>query len=87
MSMRAASVVGIVWVAILLGTVAPVTDAMLVNPSPNDFQRYSPLNQITKQNVAVLTGDGVSHTWGPLGVVPEIKPAGGHNANYVFALP
>lgn len=40
-----------------------------------------------KQYVAVLTGDGVSHTSGPLGVVPEIKPARGHNAIYVFALP
>ncbi len=40
-----------------------------------------------KQYVAVLTGDGVSHTAGPLGLVPEIKPPRGHNAIYVFALP
>src|SRR5262245_34538939 len=41
----------------------PVTDEMLRNPSPNDWlmfsrtydaQRFSPLNQITKQNVAQL---------------------------------
>jgi alcohol dehydrogenase (cytochrome c) len=40
-----------------------------------------------KQYVAVLTGDGVSHTSGPLGHVPDIKPPRGHNAIYVFALP
>lgn len=40
-----------------------------------------------KQYVAVLTGDGVSHTSGPLGGGPEIKPVRGHNAIYVFALP
>jgi alcohol dehydrogenase (cytochrome c) len=40
-----------------------------------------------KQYVAVLTGDGVSHTSGPLGEVPDIKPPRGHNAVYVFALP
>jgi hypothetical protein len=40
-----------------------------------------------KQYVAVLNGDGVSHTSGPLGLAPEIKPARGHNAIYVFALP
>lgn len=42
----------------------PVTKAMLQNPSPDDWlmysrtydaQRYSPLNQITKQNVSKLT--------------------------------
>ncbi len=40
-----------------------------------------------KQYVAVLTGDGVSHTSGPLGMTPDIKPPRGHNAIYVFALP
>src|SRR5438477_4855078 len=43
---------------------APVTQAMLLNPSPDDWlmysrtydaQRYSPLNQINKQNVSRLT--------------------------------
>ena len=42
----------------------PVTRAMLLNPSPDDWlmfsrtydaQRYSPLNQINKQNVGRLT--------------------------------
>ena len=41
----------------------PVTDAMLLNPSPDDWlmfsrtydaQRFSPLNQINKQNVSQL---------------------------------
>src|SRR3954451_23409428 len=45
-------------------TVKPVTQAMLLNPPPDDWlmysrtydaQRYSPLNQITKQNVGRLT--------------------------------
>ena len=40
-----------------------------------------------KQYVAVLTGDGVSHTGAKLGLVPELKTARGHNAVYVFALP
>ena len=40
-----------------------------------------------KQYVAILTGDGVSHTGGPLGMTPDIKPPRGHNAVYVFALP
>jgi alcohol dehydrogenase (cytochrome c) len=59
---------------IVLGTIAtaaaqvknftPVTPAVLLNPSPDDWlmysrtydaQRYSPLNQINKQNVAGLT--------------------------------
>src|SRR3989454_7279879 len=44
--------------------VAPVTPAMLLNPPPDDWlmfsrtydaQRYSPLNQITKQNTGRLT--------------------------------
>ena len=43
---------------------APVTQAMLLNPSPDDWlmysrtydaQRYSPLNQINKQNVGRIT--------------------------------
>src|SRR5436305_8838586 len=42
----------------------PVTKAMLLNPSPDDWlmysrtydaQRFSPLNQINKQNVSTLT--------------------------------
>src|SRR5881296_2816271 len=45
-------------------TFSPVTPAMLLNPPPDDWlmysrtydaQRYSPLNQITKQNVGRLT--------------------------------
>jgi alcohol dehydrogenase (cytochrome c) len=40
-----------------------------------------------KQYVAVLTGDGVSHTSGPLARTPDITPPRGHNAVYVFALP
>src|SRR2546425_5582366 len=45
------------------GDFVPVTDQMLANPSPDDWlmfgrtydaQRYSPLRQITKQNVAQL---------------------------------
>src|SRR5262245_43746166 len=45
-------------------TVKPVTEAMLLNPPPDDWlmysrtydaQRYSPLNQINKQNVSRLT--------------------------------
>jgi alcohol dehydrogenase (cytochrome c) len=40
-----------------------------------------------KQYVAVLTGDGVSHTSGPLAQIPDIKPPRGYNAIYVFALP
>jgi len=44
-------------------TFVPVTQQMLENPSPNDWlmysrtydaQRFSPLNQIHKQNVAQL---------------------------------
>src|SRR3989442_10020245 len=43
---------------------SPVTSAMLLNPPPDDWlmfsrtydaQRYSPLNQITKQNAGRLT--------------------------------
>ena len=45
-------------------TVKPVTPAMLLNPPADDWlmysrtydaQRYSPLNQINKQNVSRLT--------------------------------
>src|SRR5881409_2318901 len=45
-------------------TFSPVTPAMLLNPGPDDWlmysrtydaQRYSPLNQINKQNVGRLT--------------------------------
>src|SRR5262249_23161448 len=44
--------------------ITPVTPAMLLNPSPDDWlmyirtydaQRFSPLNQINKQNVSRLT--------------------------------
>ena len=38
------------------------------------------------QYVAVLTGDGLSGTTGPLSIVSELKPERGHNAIYVFAL-
>src|SRR5438034_11608811 len=56
-----------VMTAPLLGQVQrfePVTDQMLLNPSPDDWlmysrtydaQRYSPLNQINKGNVSKLT--------------------------------
>jgi alcohol dehydrogenase (cytochrome c) len=40
-----------------------------------------------RQFVAILTGDGASHTSGKLALVPELKTARGHNAVYVFALP
>ena len=40
-----------------------------------------------RQYVAVLTGDGASHTGSKLGLVPDIRPARQHNAIYVFALP
>jgi len=40
-----------------------------------------------RQYVAILTGDGLSGTYGPLGVVPEVKVTREHNAIYVFALP
>ena len=39
-----------------------------------------------KQYVAVMTGDGLSGTSGPLAVVKELKPTRGHNSIYVFAL-
>jgi alcohol dehydrogenase (cytochrome c) len=39
-----------------------------------------------RQYVAVLTGDGVSHTSAKLALVPELKTARRHNAIYVFAL-
>jgi len=40
-----------------------------------------------KQFVAVLTGDGLSGTTGPLRVVSELKAKRRHNSIYVFALP
>jgi PQQ-dependent dehydrogenase (methanol/ethanol family) len=40
-----------------------------------------------RQYVAILTGDGVSHTGAKLALVPELKTARRHNAVYVFALP
>ena len=40
-----------------------------------------------RQYVAVLTGDGVSHTSGKLALVPELNTARGLNAIYVFTLP
>jgi alcohol dehydrogenase (cytochrome c) len=39
-----------------------------------------------RQYVAILTGDGVSHTSAKLALVPELKTARRHNAIYVFAL-
>jgi alcohol dehydrogenase (cytochrome c) len=51
-------------VALQVKPFAPVTTEMLLNPSPNDWlmfsrtydaQRYSPLNQVTTQNVSQLT--------------------------------
>ena len=61
---------------------APVTQAMLLNPSPDDWlmysrtydaQRYSPLNQINKQNVGRIT-----QAWtkplaaGPIEIIPIV---------------
>jgi alcohol dehydrogenase (cytochrome c) len=40
-----------------------------------------------RQYVAILTGDGLSGTSGPLAIVNEVKTDRGHNAVYVFALP
>ena len=40
-----------------------------------------------RQYIAILTGDGASHTSGKLGMVPELNTARGHNAVFVFALP
>ena len=40
-----------------------------------------------RQYVAILTGDGVSHTSAKLALVPELNTARRHNAVYVFALP
>lgn len=40
-----------------------------------------------RQYVAILTGDGLSGTYGPLSMVPELKVTREHNAIYVFALP
>lgn len=40
-----------------------------------------------RQYVAILTGDGMSGTYGPLSVVSELKATREHNAVYVFSLP
>lgn len=40
-----------------------------------------------RQYIAVLTGDGLSGTSGPLRIVSELKPTRGHNSINVFALP
>ncbi len=40
-----------------------------------------------RQYVAILTGDGLSGTYGPLAAVPELETTREHNAIYVFALP
>ncbi|MDX1499577.1 MAG: PQQ-binding-like beta-propeller repeat protein [Woeseiaceae bacterium] len=40
-----------------------------------------------RQYVAILTGDGLSGTYGPLGIVPELKAARERNGIHVFALP
>jgi len=40
-----------------------------------------------RQYVAILTGDGLSGTSGPLAIVNEVETDRGHNAVYVFALP
>jgi alcohol dehydrogenase (cytochrome c) len=39
-----------------------------------------------RQYLAILTGDGVSGTAGPLRVITELKPVRGQNAIHVFAL-
>src|SRR5215467_7604960 len=72
----------------------PVTDQMLLNPSPEDWlmfsrtydaQRFSPLNQVNKQNVGELTmawsrglGDGITETIPTVykGVMYLIVPGG-----------
>ena len=60
----------------------PVTQEMLTNPSPNDWlmfsrtydaQRYSPLNQINKQNVSQL---GLAWTRGLASGTTGEHPAG-----------
>src|SRR5438093_6497696 len=63
-------------------TFSPVTPAMLLNPPPDDWlmysrtydaQRYSPLNQINRQNVGRLT-----EVWsnalaaGPIEIIPIV---------------
>jgi len=40
-----------------------------------------------KQYVAIMTGDGASHSSGKYALVPELKTPRGHNSIYVFALP
>src|SRR5262245_56190021 len=77
----AAAMIASVIVSLLFAQVknfVPVTDQMLLNPSPEDWlmfsrtydaQRFSPLNQVNKQNVGQLTmawsrglGDGITET-------------------------
>ena len=40
-----------------------------------------------RQYVAILTGDGLSGTYGPLAIVPELQITRERNAIHVFALP
>ncbi len=40
-----------------------------------------------RQYVAILTGDGLSGTYGPLAIVPELQVTRERNAIHVFALP
>ena len=40
-----------------------------------------------RQYVAVLTGEGLSGTSGPMSIVSELKPTRRNNSIYVFALP
>src|SRR5215510_3703358 len=75
-------------------TFVPVTDQMLLNPSPEDWlmfsrtydaQRFSPLNQVNKQNAGQLTlawsrglGQGITETIPTVykGVMYLIVPGG-----------
>jgi PQQ-dependent dehydrogenase (methanol/ethanol family) len=71
----------------------PVTQEMLTNPSPNDWlmfsrtydaQRYSPLNQINKQNVSQL---GLAWTRGLANGTMESIPLVHEGVMYVIAPP
>ena len=71
----------------------PVTEDMLTNPSPNDWlmfsrtydaQRYSPLNQINKQNVNQL---GLAWTRGLANGTMESIPLVHDGVMYVIAPP
>ncbi len=71
----------------------PVTQEMLTNPSPNDWlmfsrtydaQRYSPLNQINKQNVSQL---GLAWTRGLASGTMESIPLVHDGVMYVIAPP